>query len=126
VFIDNSGNQTNSGNLSAGYVYSVNGITTYILNETGAHLYMGNNSYDINVAGNTFTFFNGNDSALQSIKALNGTFSGTGTFTNGVINYGTGWSGTTNATAPASSIVIVGWVNYTNTAGGLFKMPLYQ
>src|ERR1035438_8467944 len=80
VFIDNSGNQTNSGNLSAGYVYSVNGITTYILNETGAHLYMGNNSYDINVAGNTFTFFNGNDSALQSIKALNGTFSGTGTF----------------------------------------------
>ena len=55
-----------------------------------------------------------------------GTFSGTGTFTNGVINYGTGWSGTTNATAPASSIVIVGWVNYTNTAGGLFKMPLYQ
>ena len=110
VFIDNSGNQTNSGNLSAGYVYSVNGITTYILNETGAHLYMGNNGYDINVAGNTFTFLNGNDNALQSIKALNGTFSGTGTFTNGVV------SNSRRLLAPVSISVGGSPFNWTNSS----------
>jgi hypothetical protein len=54
------------------------------------------------------------------------TFTNTIIVTNGVINYGTGWEGTTNSTAPSDAATIKSWVNYTNTTGGVFKMPLYQ
>lgn len=35
-------------------------------------------------------------------------------------------NGPTNATAPASAVVIKAWVNFTNSSGGVFKLPLYQ
>lgn len=45
---------------------------------------------------------------------------------NGVINTGDGWAGTTNSSAPGDATTIKAWVNYTNSTGGVFKMPLYQ
>lgn len=54
------------------------------------------------------------------------TLAGTLTSTNGVINLGTGWTGTTNATAPVNAVTPAAWVNYTNSTGGVFKLPLYQ
>lgn len=48
------------------------------------------------------------------------------TTANGVINTGDGWAGTTNSSAPSDAATIKAWVNYTNTTGGVFKMPLYQ
>jgi hypothetical protein len=41
------------------------------------------------------------------------------TFTNGI-------TGVTNATAPANTTTIRVWINFTNTAGVLFKLPGYQ
>jgi len=41
------------------------------------------------------------------------------TFTNGI-------TGVTNATAPANTTTVRVWINFTNTAGVLFKLPGYQ
>ena len=35
-------------------------------------------------------------------------------------------NGNTNAVAPANTSTIRAWVNFTNLAGGVFKLPLYQ
>jgi hypothetical protein len=36
------------------------------------------------------------------------------------------FGGVTNSTAPGDAATIKAWINFTNTAGGVFKMPLYQ
>lgn len=64
------------------------------------------------------------NSGYASLVASNITLSGAITATNGIINYGTGWAGTTN-TAPTDTTTVKAWVNYTNTTGDTFKLPVY-
>lgn len=47
-------------------------------------------------------------------------FSGGCQLTNMVMN------GPTNSTVPADAVTIKAWANFTNSSGGVFKMPLYQ
>lgn len=44
----------------------------------------------------------------------------------GVFAFSGGLLGPTNASAPGNASAIKAWVNYTNSSGGVFKLPLYQ
>ncbi len=131
--------QTNSGNIQAASVNTTGNITV-----TG-NLTVGSGTRQISTrfiqlqssggaavaylqsdAVDTVKLFNQDGSRAASLVASNGTFSGTLISSNGVLNYGSGWLGTTNANAPGNTVTPVAWVNYTNAAGNLFKMPLYQ
>jgi hypothetical protein len=77
----------------------------------------GKNLTNLNV-GN---FASGNSS---SSNLWNGSFHGNGAgLTNVTALY---YTGITNSIPPANTTIVRAWVNFTNAAGGVFKMPLYQ
>jgi hypothetical protein len=85
------------------------------------------------VGHNQFLSWNGGPSPSEFYDALltggstwSGGLSGDTLTTSGGITIGTYITGPTNSVAPGNTSTIKAWVNYTNSTGGVFKMPLYQ
>ena len=63
------------------------------------------------------------DTAYQTGTTNNYIRAGVGTF--GAVQF-SGLTGPTNAGTPGNGATPAAWLNYTNSTGGVFKMPLYQ
>jgi hypothetical protein len=118
-----------TGAVAAASFTVVNGGSTYGYIDGAGNLY----GQSLNVTGGAI---NGGTSTLTTVKVGSGGLTANnGTITNltaskvvvtNLIFYGSGFTGTTNATAPSNTSTVRAWVNFTNSTGGVFKMPLYQ